>query len=568
VKGPELDLLITGAEILDVFRLRAFQGWLGIRGGRFIYVEPGEPPRGVPTRHTVEACGALITPGLIDAHMHIESTLLSPRRFAEGALPHGTTCVLADPHEIASVAGEEGIRWMMQAAAGLSLRVYFAIPSCVPPTSARLETTGAEVTAELVRKLAGASEVIALGEVMDYRGLVAGDERLRGIIGAAASHGLLIEGHVPSLLGTELSEYLSYGITSDHTLMRPEKILELVGKGAALMLQLKSLAPENIAAVLDLPDRSRVMLVTDDVDPARLRTEGHLSSIVKAAMARGVPWEEAFSMATLRPATYLGLRRMGAIAPGWTADFLVLEGPGLFPPRTVYVGGRKVAEEGELIAPVGSPGPPLPSNLCYDRFVPEDFLVKLDLQECLANVVSVQSEDNTLTDLERVPVRLKGGRVVLGPEDDLALIAVFSRDGSSRSTGVVKDLGLKRGAFASTFSHDAHNLLVVGRSPEAMALAASRACEGGGGIAVADEGGVIAHLPLPIAGILTDAPLDAVASSFNQIEDSLRRFGMRHARPFLLLSTLTLSVSPRYKFSDKGVVDVEARRLIPPFINP
>jgi len=567
VTDTDLDLLIRRAKILDVIRLRVFKGWIGIKDGRFIYVEPGEPPSRLSAREIVDARWGLVTPGLVDAHMHIESSLLTPRRFAEGALLHGTTCVLADPHEIANVSGEEGIRWMMQAAAELPLRIFFAIPSCVPPTSAQLETVGAQVTAELVRELASSSVVIAVGEVMDYRGLMTESERLSKIIEAASSQGLLIEGHVPSLLGMELSKYLSYGITSDHTLMTPEKILELAGKGAAVMLQLKSLSSENVTALLDLPDRSRVMLVTDDVDPARLRTEGHLSSIVKAAIGAGIPWKESFSMATLRPATYLGLKRMGAIAPGWTADFLVLEGPGHFPPRAVYVGGRQVVENGELMAPEGVQKAPLPSNLRFAEFVPEDFLVAADAQESVANAVSVQSQVSTMTDLEQVPVSLQGGRIVFDPDEDLALVAVFSRDGSSRSLGVIKNIGLRRGAFASTFSHDAHNLLVVGRLPEAMALAASRACEKGGGIAVADEESVIAHLPLPIAGILTDAPLDVAASSFAQIENSLREFGMSHSRPFLLLSTLTLTVSPKYKFSDKGIVDVEARKLIPPFLS-
>ena len=255
--------------------------------------------------------------------MHIESSLLTPRRFAEAVVPWGTTAVLADPHEVANVAGEEGIRWMIRASMGLPLRVYQAIPSCVPATSADLEWTAARIDEASVRRLAAEPSVIALGEVMDYRRVLEGDAEMRAMVGAARDAGLLVEGHIPTLRGMELSDYLAWGIGSDHTLTGPDKIREELSKGAAVMLQDKSIRPDTMAAVAALADRSRVLLVTDDTEPSLLR-EGHLSRMVAKAVRHGLDPIEALASATLRPARYLGLRDQGALAPGFLADFLVL----------------------------------------------------------------------------------------------------------------------------------------------------------------------------------------------------------------------------------------------------
>jgi len=562
----DLDLVLHGGWIADVFRLRAFQGWVGIRDGRFVYVEPGSPPADLKARQVLDVTGQFVAPGLIDAHMHIESSLITPRRFAEAVLPHGTTAVLADPHEIANVAGEEGVWWMIRASRKLPLRIYYAVPSSVPATSPELESTHGVFDSDVVRRLASAPSVIALGEVMDYRGVLAGDERLRKIVEAAHAHGLLVEGHIPDLKGSELSQYLSLGIGSDHTLANPSKILEQISKGVTVMLQTKSLSPENMAVVNALVDRSRILLVTDDFEPALL-VRGHLSMVVQAAVNSGMPPLEALSAATLRPAVYLKLRGLGAIAPGYLADFLILDGPTMFPPRRVYVGGQLVASDGVLEVDT-LPGPPYPLEApsVPGPFTPDDFRLVEEgsgVSTVIANAVRVENEVNTLTDLEQVAIELCAGHVVFMPEDDLALVAVFARDGSSHSVGVVKHTGLRAGAFASTFAHDSHNLLVIGRTPQDMATAATAVHEMGGGVAVVQDGKLVAQLPLPIGGILSDAPLDDVVRDQTAIDNALRQLGVCHKRPFLLFSTMALSVSPRFKFSDKGVVDVEKRRIIP-----
>ena len=564
----QLDLLIYGVKIADVFRLRVFDGWVGIRDERFVYVEEGAPPAEIAAHEMHDLGGRVIVPGLIDAHMHIESSLLTPRGFAQAVVPHGTTTVLADPHEVANVAGETGVRWMIRASENLPLRIYYAIPSCVPATSPEIEWTRAVFDADTVKRLAQEPSVIALGEVMDYGQVLANGERLRGMVQAAHDAGLWVEGHIPTLSGTDLSQYLAWRITSDHTLTTPEKIREQISKGLAVMLQSKSITHDNIAAINDLPDRSRVLLVTDDIEPSLLM-RGHLSLIVRTAMDAGMPPIEALASATIRPARYLGLRDLGGIAPGFRADFMMMHGLDAFPPREVFCAGRRVAAGGKLTINDLPPTPAEASGTTIPGpFTREDFaLVSLrrahTKSEVVANAVVITNAATSLTDLERVRVRVENGFAKFADDDALTLVAVIARDGSSHAIGVVKDLGLHAGAYASSFAHDSHNLLVVGRDAGEMCAAANAVYHMRGGVAVVRGGAVIAQLPLPVLGLLSDTSLDEITRAFGSVENALRDLGVQHQRPFLMLSLLALSVSPRFKFSDKGVVDVEARRVLP-----
>ena len=561
-----VDLLFRNARIADVFGMRVIEGWVGIRNARFVYVEDGAPPAGLKTESEIDLKGRFLVPGLIDTHMHIESSLLTPRRFAEAVLPHGTTAILSDPHEVANVAGEAGVRWMIQAGAGLPLRVYQAIPSCVPATSPELEWTGAVFDSRVVEHLASESSVIALGEVMDYQSILRGGERLVSMVQAARDNGLLVEGHIPTLRGAELSQYLSYGISSDHTLAHPEKIKEQISKGLAVMLQAKSITRENMDTILSLADRSRILLVTDDIEPSLLE-KGHLSMILSKAMQHGLPPLEALASATIRASRYLGLRDLGALAPGYRADFLIMDDLAEFPPREVFVDGQRIASDGKVVDGEFADLPDIPeAPMMPGPFSNRDFHLVDDSSANLsatANVVVVENDQTSLTHLEKIPVQIKAGQAVL--TDSLCLVAIIARNRSSRSVGLIKNLGLQSGAFASSFAHDSHNLLVVGRDVDAMNTAANAVYEMGGGAVVVDGGKIKARLALPIMGLLSDAHPGDVAVELHSVEESLRNLGVRHQRPFLLLSVMSLSVSPYYKFTDKGIIDTEQRRLIPPW---
>jgi len=563
----EFDLLLLHARIADVFRYRLFEGWVGIRDGRFIAVEAGDPPQGIRAKETRDLAGRIIMPGFIDSHLHIESSLLTPRRFAEAVLPFGTTTILSDPHEVGNVAGEDGVKWMIAASQDLPLRIYHSIPSCVPATSPEIEWTYRVFDAATIRRLAGQPTVIALGEVMDYRGLLGPNERLRAIVRAARENNLLIEGHIPTLAGTELSQYLAHGISSDHTLTFPAKIQEQISKGLAVMLQTKSLTPENMAALAQLPERSHIILVTDDIEPSLL-IDGHLSRIVALAIETGMPPLEAIAAATIRPARYLGLRDHGAIAPGFLADFLVMDDITTFPPAQVYLSGQRVASAGEMDADIARENPAQPDYPGIPGpFAAGDF--KLDGSGGSgvvgAQVIALENVESTLTRLEQAALRLQDGCAQFQEDDGLALACVIARDGSSRTVGLIANTGLREGAWASSVAHDCHNLLVIGRCREAMALAANAVHALDGGVAVATREGVTASLRLPFFGLLSDEPVAEVADGLAAVEDAMRRIGAHQTRPFLTFSIMSLSVSPYAKFSDKGIVDTETRQLIQPF---
>ncbi len=575
MRGPARDLLVTGANVVDVVTQTVFRGWFTVLDGRFVEVEEGERPAHgeVEAAETLDLGGAHVQPGMLDVHMHIESSLVTPRRFAEGALPRGTTAVMQDPHEVANVLGAPGIRWMVEAARGLPLRVFTAVSSCVPATSPDIETPNAAISPADVTALAAEPDVLALGEVMDFQGLVAGDDHLEAMVAAAHAAGLSVEGHVPSLTGPALSRYVAFGVRSDHTLMTAPKLLEQLRKGQWVMVQEKSVTEEVVAAVMSLPDRSRVLLITDDVMPNRL-TSGHLDRIVSLAVERGWDPLDAIASATLRPATYLGLADLGLVAPGALADFVVTDGLASYPPRRVYVGGRLVAEGGATVmASSPSPAPTPPAGLAqpFDADAPRRDWFLLPAGGRVRARVIVANERNSFTTLEERPVDVDGG---VPTDESLALATVVPRarlrpgaSGHEPVVGLVAGLGLRRGAFATTFAHDSHNLFVVGRDPDAMLAATRAVLRAGGGMAfapTADADPVL--LPLPLAGLLSDDPVPEVARRFDAIERSLVEAGMRHLNPLLLLTLLPLSVSPDFKLTDKGVVDVQARVVLPPLV--
>jgi adenine deaminase len=559
-----VDLLLFNARIADLYRLRVFEGWVGINDGRFVYVEEGAPPPDITADQTIDAEGRFIVPGLIDSHMHIESSLITPRRFAEAVLPFGTTTVLADPHEVANVAGKAGVDWMIAAAEGLDLDVYQAIPSCVPATGPDIEWTRDVFHADVVAQLAAHPKVIALGEVMDYMGLLGQNDRLPPMVETALDAGLRVEGHIPTLAGPNLSRYLAHGVTSDHTLTTPDKLMEQLSKGVAVMLQMKSITPENIAAVNSLPDRSNIMIITDDIEPSLL-VESHLDRIVRLAIEAGMPPLEALASASLRPARYLGLRDRGGIAPGLRADFLLMDDLTAFPPERVYVQGKPVATGGKITAPQPNTLPPLPDFPGVPGpLTPDDFrIADPDIKAVVANVLVLDNDLNSLTRLEQQAVTLRDGHPVFETGVPLNRIAVFARDGSSRTVGLIKDTHMQVGAFASSLAHDSHNLLVIGCDAESMSAAANTVWEMKGGLAVTRGEEIIASMPLPLFGLLSDLPVQEVATQHHAVEQALRASGMTHQRPFLVLSVLALSVSPYYKITDRGVVDTETRTLLP-----
>ncbi len=560
-----LDLILENAQIVDIIRQRIFKGWLGIKQEKFIFVEEGKRVN-IEAKTIIDLDNAIIQPGLIDSHMHIESSLLTPGRFAEASLPWGTTSILQDPHEVANVLGAAGIRFMVDASRDLPLNIYSAISSCIPATSDDLETANAKISPAEIIELACDPNVIALGEMMDYQGVVAGQKHLEDILEAGKEAGLSLEGHVPSLSGVDLSTYISYGIRSDHTLMTPEKIAEELSKGLYVMLQEKSITEENIDFINTLPDRSRILIISDDIMPNRL-VFGQLNKILELAIKLGWQPLDALASATIRPAAYLGLNNAGMIAPGYRADFCICEDLNMFPPQEVYSQGKRVAEAGQALFKAADTK--LPEDLTSiapilktaDLLSQEQFWLRLEPNPRV-NIISV-NDINTFTELEQRKIKIKDGHA---NDNDLVMATVIARASLQSDwsedfkISLFTGLKLKKGAFATSFSHDSHNILVLGKTAKAMTKAANAVIQNGGGMAVYDD--ELSFLPLPIAGLLSDAPIAELAEQFDRLEQKLRQLGMTHKNPILLLTILPLTVSPNYKISDKGIVDVENRRLL------
>ncbi|MEJ5228528.1 MAG: adenine deaminase C-terminal domain-containing protein [Pseudothermotoga sp.] len=542
--------LFKNALIVDVFRQRVFKGSFTIKNERFEFVEENDLTCNEPCE-VIDLQNKFVIPGLIDAHMHVESSLVTCHSFARTALKHGTVAVLQDPHEMANVFGKKGVQFMIEDGRKQPLIFYCAIPSCVPTTRSNLETPNASIEPEDVEELSENENVIALGEVMDYRGLLNGDEKLLKILQIAKERNLLIEGHCPTLSGEELSKYISVGVGSDHTLMTPRKICEELSKGMCVMIQEKSLTEENIETIKSLVDRSRVLLVTDDVPPTKF-VKGHLNRIVSEAIRKGWDSLDAIASATIRVARYLDLKDLGAISPGKKASFFTCEDLQNLQPEEIYCNGKDLSRL-NFEPTLGHF-----ENSLKRRDLSQDIFKLTSVSDGLRRVNTViMNAENTLTDLKIEDLRIENGFGV----GDFVNIAVLHRGTLKGHVGLLKGLGMQKGAFVSSFAHDSHNILVIGKCSWCMKKAVEELLEMGGGMVYYD-GENLAKLRLEIGGIISDRDVEDVAEDLKKIEEQLTQSGANHKNLLTFLTVLSLTVSPKYKFSDLGIVDVESSRVL------
>ena len=553
------DLLLANARIVDVFSGGIANGSVAVADGRIVGI--GE----YPARATVDLGGRFVAPGFIDSHVHIESSMTCVAEFARAVAVHGTTAVVADPHEIANVLGAEGIRYMLASAIGQPINVFFTLPSCVPATD--METAGARLMATDLEPFLKDPRIVALGEMMNYPGVLNGDPEVLKKIDAARRHGRPIDGHAPGLSGKDLAAYVAAGITSDHECTTAAEAIEKLAAGMHIMIR-QGTGARNLAALLPVvSERSsrRLMWCTDDRHPHDLIAEGHIDSIVAAAIRAGVDVVTAIRMATLNPAERFGLTQLGAIAPGRQADFVVFSDPGRLRVEEVYVRGELIATDGRLSAGIATP-PPLPA--------PPSMNVNLQgLEFGMAAVGSrlrvidlIPDQILTRQSVESAPV--EGGRVVSDPGRDLLKIAVVERhSGSGRiGLGMVRGFGLRQGALASSVAHDSHNIIVVGVTDADMAVAVAEVVAMGGGIAAAAGGRIAARLPLPVAGLMSLEPVQAVSAAMDRLVRAAHDLGSALKDPFMTLSFLALPVIPELKITDRGLVDVLQFRHVGLFV--
>src|SRR5690606_8186081 len=446
-------------------------------------VLPGDGPA-PDGREVVDGQGRYAVPGLIDSHLHVESSMVLPPAFAAALVPRGILTIIADPHEIANVMGLAGIRLFVEAGRGLPLDCFWQVPSCVPATP--LETAGAAIGPEEVQELLGWPEMVALGEVMDFPAVIAQSGRTAAILARAVEAGTVIEGHAPNLTGRELAAYVAAGVNSDHTLVTPELALERLRAGVTLQLQYKSLSPEVLKTAEAAAKSLNLCLVTDDVLPDELVSTGHLDHIVRTAGARGLSPVEAIRAATLAPARRMRLYDRGAIAPGLVAHIVLTPSLEEFRAEQVFHRGRLVARDGQLVTPLPAFSVPQEALQTVRMAPPEPaaFAVPAPGRDGAAQVrVMTLSRTTTYTTATVRTVPAAEGRL-LWEDAGLCLAAVFERHGRSGTRGYgLLDQALEQGAVASTWAHDSHNLLVVGRSAGDMAAAARWVVEHGGGMA-------------------------------------------------------------------------------------
>jgi adenine deaminase len=548
-RGDEpADLVLSGGRVFSVFTREWLDVDVAIRDGHVVGLGSY---RG---RERMDVAGSYLVPGFLDAHMHIESSKLMVDEFAKAVLPQGTTAVVADPHEIANVLGTDGIHWLLDVCDELPLDVYVMASSCVPASS--FESPRRPLSQGDIEGLLRRRRTIGVAEMMNFPGVIAGrPDELAKLQTGLTEH---VDGHAPGVSGAALNAYVASGIGSDHEATTYEEALEKRRLGMWVMLREASNA-RNLVDLLPLVTAygpERCMFCTDDREPTFIVEEGHVNQMVRVAVEHGVSPEDALVMATLHPAQYHGLRHLGAIAPGCQADILVLDDLRTFRPRLVLKRGSEpsypTVEVPEWVRQTMHVGPIAPGSF---EVAGGDGPIRV------IRVIPGQ----LLTGCEVAEAAVRDGRLVADPERDLVKIAVVERHHATGRIGVgfATNVGLRRGAFASTVAHDAHNVVLLGVDDADMALCVRRLAELGGGVVVADGGRIEGELPLPVAGLMSDLPLAEVDRRLVAMEELLRGMGVAMDAPFMCLSFLALSVIPELKITDRGLVDVGRFELVP-----
>jgi adenine deaminase len=543
------DLLFVGGRVVNVFSSEVEEVEVAVAGG--IIAGVGLGYEGVTT---VDLGGRFLLPGFIDAHVHVESSLATPPEFARAVVPRGTTTVVSDPHEIANVHGLEGIRYMLEASEGLPLTVYVMASSCVPATS--MGTAGATLGAEKLEGLLSHPRVLGLAEVMNFPGVIFEDPDVKAKL--EAFRGRVVDGHAPGVRGKALNAYVAGGPASDHESTTPQEALEKLRRGLFIFLREATNARNlrDLLPMLSPENRGRVALCTDDRHPPDLLAEGGIDTMLRILIREGTPPIEAIRLATLNPAGHFRLHDRGAIAPGRRADLLVVRDLARLDVERVYAGGREVARDGMALdwSPPPPPVPPRPSM----TVAPQEDAFRIAAREGKVRVIEV-IPDQIVTGSVRATPTIQGDQVVSDPERDLLKIAVLERHiGSGRiGRGLVKGMGLRCGAIAGTVAHDHHNLIVVGVDDGSMLAAVRAVAEMGGGFAVAHGGDLRATLPLPVAGLMSEDPIEKIRDDLQTVVAAARELGSSLHDPFMAMAFLGLEVIPSLKITDQGLVDVD-----------
>ncbi len=569
------DVVIRTGRLVNVITGEILDGMdVAVRLGRIALVGDVSLCIGKDTK-VIDAEGFYLVPGFLDGHLHIESSMVTVSQFARAVLPCGTTAVFMDPHEIANVLGMDGIRLMIEEGRNLPLKVYATMPSCVPAAPG-LEDAGAKITPSDVRCAMAWDEVVGLGEMMNFPGVLARDEDVMSKIAETLKAGKVVTGHYASPdLGPNLSAYASCGIISDHESVTWQESLAKLRLGMYAKLREGSGWRDIKATVKSYTetgvDPRRIVLVTDDVHPDTLLTLGHVNHVVRRAIEEGTPPVVAIQMATINAAECFGMScDLGSITPGKFADILFIRDLADPRPEKVMADGEIVAENGRML--VEFPRQTYPEyatgSVCLARpVIRDDFSVKAGVsgKNVRIRVIQVTEGQAVTKHIEAELTPDGNGEIHASRDEDLAKVAVIERHKATgtMALGFVKGFGLQSGAVASTVAHDSHNLLVVGMDDGDMVVAANTLAEAGGGMVVVKDGKVLAILPLPIAGLMSDEPVEEVQSNVDRLAQAWKALGCQLASPFMTMALLSLPVIPELRITNRGLVDVTEFRHVP-----
>lgn len=551
------DLVLKGGTLINVLSGEMYEADVGIYDGTVVGIGKYKG------REEVDVSGKYLSPGFIDGHVHIESSMVEVREFARAVVPLGTTSVVIDPHEIANVFGLEGIQYMLKSSKFNPLNVFLMLPSCVPATE--FETSGAALKGFDLYPLLSEKWVLGIGEVMNYPGVLRQDEDVLDKI--TMSHEKRVDGHAPGLGGKDLCAYVAAGVRSDHEGTTVEEVREKLRLGMHIMIREGSLT-KNLKDLLPLItpyNLSRCLFVTDDRHPKDILEEGHINFMVRTAIEFGIDPVSAIRLATINTAEYFRLDKLGAIAPGYTADILVLDSLEEVRVGKVYKRGELVAEGGELLdLPVEVPRIPLRGSVNLKFLTLEDFKIPARGKKVRAIEIVPQQ---ILTNCFVAPANIVDGYAESDPDNDIVKVLVIERHHASDNMGrgFLKGLGLKRGAIASSVSHDSHNIVVAGVNDADMLEAVIEIARMKGGLAIVADGEVVGRLPLPIAGLMSDQPLTAVRDELEKMGEVAAGLGVTVKDPFMALSFISLPVVPEIKLTDLGLFDVNAFKFVDVF---
>ena len=555
-KGDQpADLILANGRVVNTFTGEVLSGNVAICGDRIAGVGDYHE-----AKQTLDFSGKYLSPGFIDGHVHLESSMLDVGQYARAVVPCGTLAIITDLHEIGNVCGMEGMRYVLDCARKLPLDLFLMAPSCVPAT--HLETSGASISPEDVRQILRWREAIGLGEVMNFPGVINGDATVLRKI--ALSQGKIIDGHAPGVRGKDLSAYIAAGIGSDHESIVLEEAREKLQKGMFVMIREGS-SEKNLEALLPLVTDNtykRCFFVIDDRSAYDLLHDGDIDAVVRRAIKLGLEPVRAVQMATINAAEYFRLGGLGAIAPSYFANILALDDLENLSVNTVFYRGRMVAREGKPLFPL----PQVDNGAVTGTINMKPItLKKLIMPATSAELPVIEVVPGQIVTRKRyLKVSTADGQVISDTERDILKLAVAERYHATGNLGLgmVTGFGLKKGALASSVAHDSHNIVAVGTSDEDILAAIQEIERLQGGLTAVAEGQVLASLSLPIAGLLSDEPLEAVVAQLDKLEQKASELGVRLPSPFATLSFLALPVIPELKLTDLGLVDVIEFRLI------